>query len=923
MIKFRLSGLLTVAVLLASCSFLGDITNLSSSNQKLGKNHKTILKTNIPISSDKDIKVESELVNIKFSTEKTENKSTDIEIFREDVPEKNDIKEQAITDVIGIKIDSKSLSSEPIELSIPINLKKIPTERQNIANTYAMFWNGMEWIPIFGSISTKDQTFNTNINLPSNNESIKFFVTSNNNLSYLSSDNFSIKDSAYSKNNEFVVVFPSNEKEIERYRAEEKERVKYLNREDPWCYENNSICIPRDFSVIEKKDAEKYLIEFEKSFNFYVNNGFEKPFLTTLVNREVASKDTYVIYLDSGESFAKRQTYRGIENRHNVLGVYFRTGDTYSGIGNFSHPYLNIYTKNIKSDYYIKQNVSHELFHAVQYNYMKYMEKKEELKSEKLFESWLSSVKWMIESTADAMAGFYINGKPYPSQSHFEKYPYPIQVPLNGLTYQNEQFWVFMQNKYSKDIIKDFFINQKSNSFKSTYEILDIHSPLGNDYLSFIDYLISINSIGKIKNTSIKYKSEEIITLKPLSSEIITFTPILPGIKTEVKEEKIYGNIRSYLIKNNKWLISNPSLKENARISFKFSGLIGNREGVYSEEQFEILDSNLITNAGEKNNSDLIEHFNFDNQITNLNVSVNLKETNKITTKPIKEANIPNSTEIPKEVKPTFSTNNEVLFKQGSKSTVSPDGNKIVYFDNFDMYISNISGTNTKILKPDVRWSKASISPDGKVAFIDEKNNLRGIYTINQDGSDLKRIVADNSIDLTSLSWSPDGKKIAFSKVKNAQSDIFTVDADGNNEQNITNDVHIDIAPSYSPSGEYIAYISQRKIENPTTTKTYNNDIYIMNADGSNKFNLTGTDKKIDIIDRPSEPSWSNDSNLILFSSTTKDSNTSNIYITNFHTLYLTKLTNIGNESSPFMIPFDKKIGYVRAGKIYFSNFSN
>lgn len=343
-----------------------------------------------------------------------------------------------------------------------------------------------------------------------------------------------------------------------------------------------------------------------------------------------------------------------------------------------------------------------------------------------------------------------------------------------------------------------------------------------------------------------------------------------------------------------------------------------------SSYQIYVDNKNTISIKDSISNSPIIESTNQTNyNNTKLNVSVNVKETNKITSKPIKEAYIPTSTEIPKEVKPAFSTNNEVLFKQGSKPTVSPDGNKIVYFDNFDMYISNISGTNTKVLKSDVRWSKASISPDGKVAFIDEKNNLRGIYTINQDGSDLKRIVADNSIDLTSLSWSPDGKKIAFSKVKNAQSDIFTVDADGNNEQNITNDVHIDIAPSYSPSGEYISYISQRKIENPTTTKTYNNDIYIMNADGSNKFNLTGTDKKIDIIDRPSEPSWSNDSNLILFSSTTKDSNTSNIYITNFHTLYLTKLTNIGNESSPFMIPFDKKIGYVRTGKIYFSNFSN
>ena len=107
---------------------------------------------------------------------------------------------------------------------------------------------------------------------------------------------------------------------------------------------------------------------------------------------------------------------------------------------------------------------------------------------------------------------------------------------------------------------------------------------------------------------------------------------------------------------------------------------------------------------------------------------------------------------------------------------------------------------------------------------------------MNADGS--------NPTNLTRLveradgvsSWSPDGQQIAFTSAELfnadllASSDIFVMDADGANRRNLTNHEALDETPDWSPDGNRIAFSSDRD---------GNWEIYVMNADGTNPINLT------------------------------------------------------------------------------------
>ena len=56
------------------------------------------------------------------------------------------------------------------------------------------------------------------------------------------------------------------------------------------------------------------------------------------------------------------------------------------------------------------------------------------------------------------------------------------------------------------------------------------------------------------------------------------------------------------------------------------------------------------------------------------------------------------------------------------------------------------------------------------------------------------------------------------------------MDSDGSNQTNITNNPALDFAPSWSPDGSKIAFVSFRD---------GNDEIYVMDADGSNQSRLT------------------------------------------------------------------------------------
>ena len=73
------------------------------------------------------------------------------------------------------------------------------------------------------------------------------------------------------------------------------------------------------------------------------------------------------------------------------------------------------------------------------------------------------------------------------------------------------------------------------------------------------------------------------------------------------------------------------------------------------------------------------------------------------------------------------------------------------------------------------------------------------------------------------------------------------MNADGSDVTRLTVDPALDFDPVWSPEGDQIAFRSHRDD---------NEEVYMMNADGSNQHNLTGGDYS---------PAWSADGYLIFF----------------------------------------------------------
>jgi hypothetical protein len=134
-------------------------------------------------------------------------------------------------------------------------------------------------------------------------------------------------------------------------------------------------------------------------------------------------------------------------------------------------------------------------------------------------------------------------------------------------------------------------------------------------------------------------------------------------------------------------------------------------------------------------------------------------------------------------------------------------------------------------------------------------------------------------------SWSPDGSRIAFQSERDGNNEIYVMNADGSLPVNLTHNPGSDERPRWSPRGDKIAFDSDRDGQRA---------IYVMGSDGSRQTRLTHNPRE------DYGPAWSPNANQIAFTRQVDDNLNFDIYVMNADGSSQKQMTNSPNwEADP------------------------
>lgn len=175
-------------------------------------------------------------------------------------------------------------------------------------------------------------------------------------------------------------------------------------------------------------------------------------------------------------------------------------------------------------------------------------------------------------------------------------------------------------------------------------------------------------------------------------------------------------------------------------------------------------------------------------------------------------------------------------------------------YPGFDIYKANLDGSNpTKLTTTDRYDAEATIRADGTIVFTSLRDGDLDIYTMDKNGKNVKKLTTELGYDGGPF-WSSDGKQIVYrayhpetekeksdylgllkeNLIRPTTLDLWVMNADGSNKRHITNYKKASFAPFFFPNGKRIIFSSN--LDDP---KGRNFEIYAVNVDGSGQERIT------------------------------------------------------------------------------------
>ena len=118
----------------------------------------------------------------------------------------------------------------------------------------------------------------------------------------------------------------------------------------------------------------------------------------------------------------------------------------------------------------------------------------------------------------------------------------------------------------------------------------------------------------------------------------------------------------------------------------------------------------------------------------------------------------------------------------------------------------------------------------GMILFVSNRDGNPEIYALD-DAGHIKRMTDNPAADIQPV-WAPDMQRFAFTTNRDGQNEIYLMNADGTNLLNLTTNPADDQYPTWSVDGQWIAFSSNRD---------GNDEIYLLNVSTYEVHNLTNS----------------------------------------------------------------------------------